>query len=219
MYEKKDRDSRGNFGTFVGRWLDQVHDDHQISGEFFRVAYSIRRHLSRSTLTCFPGNETLRIQAAVSERTVQRALAKLEERGHLKVHASVKKRPRMLVPLLNEGAILTPEKMPPIDAVDCKGDTIGDTMGDNDFEVHQRNQDSYAVNLRDSRNLRESRALARASPNDSIGNECDIAEAPRSCLTDDERLSLDIIFEMNTETERLGHEHRGSPNRAPPIVF
>jgi hypothetical protein len=215
MYEQTSRNSSINFGTFVGRWLDQVHDDHQISGEFFRVAYSIRRHLSRSTLTCFPGNERLRTQADVSERTVQRALAKLEEQGHLKVHASIKKKPRVLAPILKEGDISTPEKMSTMSAMD---DKMGDTRGDNGFEVHQRNQSGCAFNLQDSCNLLEGNALARAragiTEDEKLGLDVifEINQDEAERRTEDERLSLDMIFEINQdETERRRREHCWRP--------
>jgi hypothetical protein len=92
-----------SFGVWRGRWLDQVHDDPEMTGDSVRVMYAVTRFLNSETRSCFPGQLTLAEKAHVTMRTVQRSIAKAQERGHLRASAAVGRKPRHLAPILRDG--------------------------------------------------------------------------------------------------------------------
>ena len=88
------------FGKWRGRWLDQVHDDPEMNGDTCRVMYAVTRFLNTTARNCKPGNMVLSTTAHVSVRTVQRAIAKAQKRGHLQVIEAQAQKPRILIPTL-----------------------------------------------------------------------------------------------------------------------
>lgn len=96
-------DTRLSFGEWRGRWLDQVHDDPEMTGDSLRVMYAVSRFLNSETRSCFPGEVTLAEKAHVSMRTVQRSIAKAQKLGHLRTSAAKGHKPRYLAPMLRDG--------------------------------------------------------------------------------------------------------------------
>jgi hypothetical protein len=91
------------FGAKRGKWLDQVHNDPEMTGDFCRVMYAVSRCLNPKAkeLTTGPGDPYLVELAHVSRITVRRAIAKASERGHIAVKAASGRTPRQIMLLLS----------------------------------------------------------------------------------------------------------------------
>ena len=74
-----------SWGKYRGMWLDQVHDDAEMTGNDLRVMYAITRFMGAKCLKPNPGNVILAQTAHVNEKTVRRALEKAVARGHLNI--------------------------------------------------------------------------------------------------------------------------------------
>lgn len=98
---RRSREVDLKFGQWRGLWLDQVHDDASMTGDFFRVMYAISRHRNSKTRVAMPGNVLLAEAAHVTVRMVQRALHHAAERGHVYIEDQVGK-PRAIKPILRE---------------------------------------------------------------------------------------------------------------------
>lgn len=66
-------------------WLDQVAGDHAAGLLAFRLAYEITRYLNRQTGEAYPGQNRLAEGCGVTKTGARNAIARLVDRGHLKV--------------------------------------------------------------------------------------------------------------------------------------
>ena len=78
-------------GGLRGRWLDQIHDDPEMSAGFFKVCYEIARQTMavKGGKACV-SNADLITKARSSKTTVIDAIKTARERGHLKIENRVR---------------------------------------------------------------------------------------------------------------------------------
>lgn len=88
------------FGARRGKWLDQVHDDPEMTDAFCRVMYAVTRCLDRGTFTAKHGDIAIAKCAHKSVSTVERAMRAAEERGHLQIKRPSRREPREITPIL-----------------------------------------------------------------------------------------------------------------------
>jgi len=102
------------------RWQRQVIADHpRLQPNYARVAMAINWHLNRDTGDAWPSIATLAQQTRLSERTVKRAVACLEGRGHMHVVHSPGRTSNHYKPILNGDTG---------DTVQCANGDSGDTV-------------------------------------------------------------------------------------------
>jgi hypothetical protein len=157
--------SQADYGAWRGQWLDQIHDDPKMTGDMCRVMYGLTRYTNSGQWFGLPGNVALAKTAHVSVRTVQRALALAESRGHLLINEPERQWPRKLVPILKQGMTICP-------SVHGRGDK----GGDKDFEVLPQDQPYGGRILRILKESKERSPAARSSTRLSEDWKVDEAE-------------------------------------------
>ena len=75
--------SHGSPSAWIKAWLDQVFADRKLSGGPLRVAYQLAPNFNRKKGYAWPSHKWLADRTKMSIRGVQKALGRLEDRGHL----------------------------------------------------------------------------------------------------------------------------------------
>jgi hypothetical protein len=69
-------------------WLDRAMHDARLKPSEKLVAWKISYHLNRTTLDCWPAQATMAADLNIDERTVRRAVPRLESLGYIRVDLS-----------------------------------------------------------------------------------------------------------------------------------
>jgi hypothetical protein len=140
--------SQTTYGKWRGRWLDQVFDDPNMTGDACRVMYGVTRYMRAHQLFAVPGNGALAKRTYVNVRTVRRALALAKMRGHLRIDQAVGRWPQRLTPLLRSVDNLSGRSVDNLSGRSVDNlSTVDNLSVDRDFEVRPQDQQSSAGTL------------------------------------------------------------------------
>jgi hypothetical protein len=166
------------FGKWRGQWLDQIHTDPTLTGDYFRVLYALAsRNLNQKTRTGMPGNVVLAESAHVNVRTVRRAIVWAAQQGHLSITEPKGTWPRILSPVL-KGTNCPLEQGTNCIVEVSRVDKGEDRRGDKVFEVPPQDQQGGAGTLMTLKTLKVREG--QSPPSSRIPSEWKVSEADKT---------------------------------------